>query len=65
MEQTARFISRPRRIEELRDFAIGMLRPYRIVSTICLGGIQSKRIPVQKNTRIIQFVFSNGDSPIV
>ena len=38
MEQTARFISRPRRIEELRDFAIRMLRPYRIVSTVCLGG---------------------------
>ena len=39
MEQTARFISRPRRIEELRGFAIGMLRPYQIVSTVCLGGI--------------------------
>ena len=39
MEQTARFISRPRRIEELRDFGIGMLRPYKIVSTICLGRI--------------------------
>ena len=39
MEQTARFISRPRRIEELRDFGIGMLRPYQIVSTVCLGGI--------------------------
>ena len=38
MEQTARFISRPRRIEELRDFGIGMLRPYQIVSTICLAG---------------------------
>ena len=37
MEQTARFISRPRRIEELRDFGIGMLRPYRIVKTIRLG----------------------------
>lgn len=40
MEQTARFISRPRRIEELRDFAIGMLRPYQIVSTVCLGGME-------------------------
>ena len=49
MEQTACFISRPRRIQELRDFRIGMLRPYQIVSTVCLGGIQSKRIPVQKN----------------
>ena len=39
MEQTARFISRPRRIEELRGFGIGMLRPYQIVSTVCLGGI--------------------------
>ena len=39
MEQTACFISRPRRIEELRDFGIGMLRPYQIVATICLGGI--------------------------
>ena len=39
MEQTARFIFRPRRIEELRDFAIGMLRPYQIVSTVCLGGM--------------------------
>ena len=39
MEQTARFVSRPRRIEELRDFGIGMLRPYRIVSTVCLGGM--------------------------
>ena len=37
MEQTARFISRPRRIEELRDYRIGMLRPYRIVKTIRLG----------------------------
>ena len=39
MEQTARFVSRPRRIEELRGFGIGMLRPYRIVSTVCLGRI--------------------------
>ena len=39
MEQTARFVSRPRRIEELRDFGIGMLRPYQIVSTVCLGVI--------------------------
>ena len=39
MEQTAYFIRRPRRIEELRDFGIGMLRPYRIVSTVCLGGM--------------------------
>ena len=39
MEQTARFISRPRRIEELREFGIGLLRPYRIVSTVCLGGM--------------------------
>ena len=39
MEQTAYFFSRPRRIEELRDFGIGMLRPYRIVSTVCLGGM--------------------------
>ena len=39
MEQTARFISRPRRIEELRDFGIGVLRPYQIVSTVCLGGV--------------------------
>ncbi len=39
MEQTAYFLRRPRRIEELRDFGIGMLRPYRIVSTVCLGGM--------------------------
>ena len=39
MEQTARFISRPRRIEELRDFGVGTLRPYQIVSTVCLGGM--------------------------
>jgi len=39
MEQTARFISRPRRIEELRDFGIGVLSPYQIVSTVCLGGM--------------------------
>ena len=39
MEQTARFISRPRRIEDLRDFGIGMLRPYQIVSTVGLGGM--------------------------
>ncbi len=39
MEQKAYFISRPRRVEELRDFGIGMLRPYQIVSTVCLGGI--------------------------
>ena len=39
MEQTACFFSRPRRIEELRDFGIGMLRPYQIVSTVCLGGM--------------------------
>ena len=32
MEQTARFISRLRRIEELRDFGIGMLRPYHTIS---------------------------------
>ena len=40
MEQTAYFLRRPRRIEELRDFRIGMLRPYQIVSTVCLGGIE-------------------------
>ena len=39
MEQTARFISRPRRLEDLRDFGIGMLRPYQIISTVCLGGM--------------------------
>ena len=39
MEQTARFISRPRRLEDLRAFGVGMLRPYQIVSTVCLGGI--------------------------
>ena len=39
MVQTAYFIRRPRRIEELRDFGIGMLRPYQIVSTVCLGGM--------------------------
>ena len=39
MEQTAYFIRRPRRIEELRSFGIGMLRPYQIVSTVCLGGM--------------------------
>ena len=36
MEQTACFIARPRRIEELRDFGIGILRPYQVVSTVCL-----------------------------
>ena len=39
MEQTAYFIRRPRRIEELWDFGIGMLRPYRIVSSLRLGGM--------------------------
>ena len=39
MEQTARFISRPRRLEDLRDFGIGMLRPYQIISTVCLSGM--------------------------
>ena len=39
MEQTACFLRRPRRIEELRDFGIGMLRTYRIVSSLCLGGM--------------------------
>lgn len=39
MKSTAYFVSRPRRIEELRDYGIGMLRPYRIVSTVCLGGM--------------------------
>ena len=32
MEQTAHFISRPRRIEELRDFGVGTLRPYHTIS---------------------------------
>lgn len=39
MEQTAYFIRRPRRIEELRAEENGQWRPYRIVSSLCLGGM--------------------------
>ena len=39
MEQTARFISRPRRIEELRAEENGRQRLYRIVSSLRLGGM--------------------------
>lgn len=41
MEQTAYFLRRPRRIEELRGFGIGLLRPYRIVSTVCLPKLRA------------------------
>lgn len=39
MEQTAHFFSRPRRIEELRAEENGRRRPYRIVSSLRLGGM--------------------------
>ena len=39
MEQTACFLRRPRRIEELRAEENGRRRPYRIVSSLCLGGM--------------------------
>ena len=39
MEQTAYFLRRPRRIEELRAEESGRRRPYRIVKTVCLGGM--------------------------
>ena len=39
MEQTAYFIRRPRRIEELRAEENGQRRPYRIVSSLRLGGM--------------------------
>lgn len=39
MEQTAYFIRRPRRIEELRADENGRRHPYRIVSSLRLGGI--------------------------
>ena len=39
MEQTAYFIRRPRRIEELRAEEDGRRRPYRIVSSLRLGGM--------------------------
>ena len=39
MEQTAYFIRRPRRIEELRAEENGRRRPYRIVSSLRLGGM--------------------------
>ena len=39
MEQTASFLRRPRRIEELRAEENGQQRPYRIVKTVCLGGM--------------------------
>ncbi len=39
MEQTAYFIRRPRRIEELRAEESGRRRPYRIVKTVCLVGM--------------------------
>ena len=39
MEQTAYFIRRPRRIEELRAEENGLLRPYRIVKNLRLGGM--------------------------
>ena len=39
MEQTACFLRRSRRIEELRAEESGRRRPYRIVKTVCLGGM--------------------------
>ena len=39
MEHTAYFIRRPRRIEELRAEENGRRRPYRIVSSLRLGGM--------------------------
>lgn len=42
MEQTARFISRPRRIEELRAEEDGRRRPYRVISSLRLGGMDNE-----------------------
>ena len=39
MEQAAYFIRRPRRIEELQTEENGRRRPYRIVSSLRLGGM--------------------------
>lgn len=39
MEQTAYFIRRPRRAEELRAEENGLRRPYQIVKTLRLGGM--------------------------
>jgi hypothetical protein len=39
MEQTAYFIRRLRRIEELRAEGSGLRHPYRIVKTVCLVGM--------------------------
>lgn len=39
MEQTAYFIRRPRRIEELRAEEDGRRRPYRVISSLRLGGM--------------------------
>ena len=39
MEQTACFLRRPRRIEELRAEESGRRHPYRIVKTVCLVGM--------------------------
>lgn len=39
MEQTAYFLRRPRRIEELWAEENGQRRPYRIVKTLRLGGM--------------------------
>ena len=39
MEQTACFLRRSRRIEELRAEENGQRRPYRIVSSLHLGGM--------------------------
>ena len=39
MEQTAYFLRRPRRIEDLRAEEDGRRRPYRVVSSLRLGGM--------------------------
>ena len=39
MEQTAYFLRRPRRIEDLRAEENSLQRPYRIVKTLHLGGM--------------------------
>ena len=42
MEQTAYFLRRPRRIEELRAEEDGRRRPYRVISSLRLGGMDNE-----------------------
>ena len=68
MEQTAYFLRRPRRIEELRAEEDGQRRPYRIVKTVCLGGMDYENFVTDllaDRAFLEDFPGSGQDGPLV